>query len=192
VKCYIWSIALYGAETRSEVPGKFWNVVLEKVSLTDRVNNEAILHRVKEERNILQTTRRRKANWIGHTSLKERLEGQEGEEGDVSSRWMTWRKQEDTGSWRRKLRIELFGKLSLEEAMNLSLDRLLLELLELENAFVTFALSNYNTEISTTQCISCVFAQLWVYTPSRYKHIVRRRGYKAVHNQCPVKTGIGE
>jgi hypothetical protein len=30
VKCYIWSIALYGAETRSEVPGKFWNVVLEK------------------------------------------------------------------------------------------------------------------------------------------------------------------
>jgi hypothetical protein len=23
VKCYIWSIALYGAETRSEVPGKF-------------------------------------------------------------------------------------------------------------------------------------------------------------------------
>jgi hypothetical protein len=23
VKCYIWSIASYGAETRSEVPGKF-------------------------------------------------------------------------------------------------------------------------------------------------------------------------
>jgi hypothetical protein len=23
VKCYIWSIALYGAETRSEIPGKF-------------------------------------------------------------------------------------------------------------------------------------------------------------------------
>ena len=36
VKCYIWSIALCGAETldasgsRSETPGKFWNVVLEK------------------------------------------------------------------------------------------------------------------------------------------------------------------
>ena len=33
VKCYIWSIALYGAETwdsRSETPGKFLDVVLEK------------------------------------------------------------------------------------------------------------------------------------------------------------------
>jgi hypothetical protein len=36
VKCYIWSIAyiwcgnLDSSETRSEVPGKFWNVVLEK------------------------------------------------------------------------------------------------------------------------------------------------------------------
>jgi len=36
VKCYIWSIALYGAETWTlravdqESPGKFWNVVLEK------------------------------------------------------------------------------------------------------------------------------------------------------------------
>jgi ribosomal 50S subunit-associated protein YjgA (DUF615 family) len=30
------------------------------------VNNEAVLHRVKEERDILHTIRRRKANWIGH------------------------------------------------------------------------------------------------------------------------------
>jgi hypothetical protein len=40
-------------------------VVLErikKISWTDCVNNEA----VKEERNILHTIRRRKANWIGH------------------------------------------------------------------------------------------------------------------------------
>jgi hypothetical protein len=38
----------------------------EKISWTDRVNSEAVLHRVKEERNILHTIRRRKANWIGH------------------------------------------------------------------------------------------------------------------------------
>jgi hypothetical protein len=38
-----------------------------KISWTDRVNNEAVLHRVKEERNILHTIRRRKANLIGHT-----------------------------------------------------------------------------------------------------------------------------
>jgi hypothetical protein len=41
-------------------------VVLEKDGWTDRINNEAILHRAKEERNILHTIRRRKANWIGH------------------------------------------------------------------------------------------------------------------------------
>jgi hypothetical protein len=39
---------------------------MEKISWTDRVNNEAVLHRVKEEGNILHTIRRRKANWIGH------------------------------------------------------------------------------------------------------------------------------
>jgi hypothetical protein len=32
----------------------------------DHVNNEAVLHRVNEERNILHTIRRRKANLIGY------------------------------------------------------------------------------------------------------------------------------
>jgi hypothetical protein len=39
---------------------------MEKIIWTDRVNNEAVLRRVKEERNILHTIRRRKANRIGH------------------------------------------------------------------------------------------------------------------------------
>jgi hypothetical protein len=39
---------------------------MEKISGTDRVRNEEVLHRVKEERNILHTVKRRKANWIGH------------------------------------------------------------------------------------------------------------------------------
>jgi hypothetical protein len=30
------------------------------------VKNEEVLHRVKEERNIIHTAKRRKANWIGH------------------------------------------------------------------------------------------------------------------------------
>jgi hypothetical protein len=37
---------------------------MEKISWTDRVNNEAVLHRVNEERDVLHTIRRRKANWI--------------------------------------------------------------------------------------------------------------------------------
>jgi hypothetical protein len=39
---------------------------MEKISWTDHVRNEEVLHRVKEERNILRTMKRRKANWIGH------------------------------------------------------------------------------------------------------------------------------
>jgi hypothetical protein len=62
---------------------------------------------VKEGRNILHTIRRRKANWIGHILrrnclikyiIEGKILGQEGEEGDVCSCWMTIRKQEDTGS----------------------------------------------------------------------------------------------
>ena len=33
---------------------------------SNRVKNEEVLHTVKEERNILHTIKRRKANWIGH------------------------------------------------------------------------------------------------------------------------------
>jgi hypothetical protein len=40
--------------------------MMEKTSWTDRVRNEEVLHRIKEERNIVNTTKRRKANWIGH------------------------------------------------------------------------------------------------------------------------------
>jgi hypothetical protein len=75
VKCYIWSITLYGAEIWSlrKLDQKYlenfemwcWRR-MEKISWTDRVNNEAVLQRAKEERNILHTIRRRKANWIGH------------------------------------------------------------------------------------------------------------------------------
>jgi hypothetical protein len=39
---------------------------VEKISWTDRVRNEEVLHRVKEERNIVHIIKRRKANWIGH------------------------------------------------------------------------------------------------------------------------------
>jgi hypothetical protein len=64
VKCHIWSIALYGAEiwTLRKVDQKYlesfemwcWRRN-EKISWTDRVRNEEVLHRVKEERNILRT-----------------------------------------------------------------------------------------------------------------------------------------
>jgi hypothetical protein len=39
---------------------------MEKVSCADRVKNEEVMHRVKEERNILETRKRRKVNWTCH------------------------------------------------------------------------------------------------------------------------------
>jgi hypothetical protein len=52
---------------------------MEKISWTDCVRKE-VLHRVKEERNIVHTIKRRKANWIGHILrsnclLKQVIEG---------------------------------------------------------------------------------------------------------------------
>ncbi|PNF41593.1 hypothetical protein B7P43_G11848, partial [Cryptotermes secundus] len=62
VKCYIWSIALYGAET--------W--ILRAI---DQKHLE-----ISEQRNILHEIRKRKANWIGHILrsnflLKDVIEG---------------------------------------------------------------------------------------------------------------------
>jgi hypothetical protein len=69
ISMYIWSIALYGAETRTlrKVDQKYlesfemwcWRR-MEKISWTDRVRNEEVLHRVKVERNIIHTIKRRK------------------------------------------------------------------------------------------------------------------------------------
>jgi hypothetical protein len=40
---------------------------LDKIGWTDNVKNEKALHRVEEERNILQSLKRGKVNWIGYT-----------------------------------------------------------------------------------------------------------------------------
>ena len=73
--------------------GRMW-----KISCTDRMRNEDVLHRVKKERNILHTVNRRKANWIGHILHRNCLlhrvnEGKiEGWIG-VTGRWERRRKQ---------------------------------------------------------------------------------------------------
>jgi len=68
LKCYIWNIALYGAETWTLLESfEMWCWRrMEKISWTDHVRNEEVLLRVKEQRNILHEISKRKANWIGH------------------------------------------------------------------------------------------------------------------------------
>ena len=89
VKCCIRSTAVCGAETWTlrRVDQKYlesfemwcWRR-MGKISWTGRVKNEKLLHRVKEERNIVHRVKRRKANWIGHSwrrncLLKQVIEG---------------------------------------------------------------------------------------------------------------------
>ena len=87
--CYIWSIALYGAETwtlravdEKQVESfEMWCWRRkEKISWTDHVRNEEVLLRVKDQRKILHEIHERKANWIGHilgrnSLLQEVIEG---------------------------------------------------------------------------------------------------------------------
>jgi hypothetical protein len=44
-----------------------------EISWTDYVRRVEVLQRVREERNILQTTKRRKDNWIVHILHRNRL-----------------------------------------------------------------------------------------------------------------------
>ena len=73
-KWYIWSMAMYGADTWTlRAADKYlesfemwcWRR-MEKIIWTDHVRNEEVLLRVNEQRNILHEIRKRKANWIGH------------------------------------------------------------------------------------------------------------------------------
>ena len=73
VKCYVWGMAVYGAETwtlRATDQKRLDNFEMwrwrrmEKISWIDRVGYEEVLLRVNEQRNILHEIRKRKANWI--------------------------------------------------------------------------------------------------------------------------------
>jgi hypothetical protein len=80
VKCSNWSTAVCGAESWTvrrvyqEYLESFetwcWRR-MEKISCIDRVRDEEVLNRVKEEKNILYTVTRGKANCIGHIFRRE-------------------------------------------------------------------------------------------------------------------------
>jgi hypothetical protein len=73
-KCYIWSIALYGAGTwtlravdkKNLESFEMWCWKRMEISWTDHMINEEVALRAKEQKNILHEMSKRKANWIGH------------------------------------------------------------------------------------------------------------------------------
>jgi hypothetical protein len=74
-----------------------------KISWTDRVRNEDLLLRVKEQRSILHEIRKRKANWIGHILIRNCIL-QRVTEGKIQGRIEVTERQ---GRRRRKLLYNL-------------------------------------------------------------------------------------
>jgi hypothetical protein len=75
VKTLVWSVALYGSETRTMRKDDIKRLEafemwiwrrMERVSWREHKTNEGILQMVDEKRSILETIRRRQRNWIGH------------------------------------------------------------------------------------------------------------------------------
>ena len=82
VKCYIWSMTLYGAETwtvratdqkRLESFEMWCWRRMEKIGWTDHVRNEEVLLRVNEQRNILHILRR---NCLVKQIIEGKIKGQ--------------------------------------------------------------------------------------------------------------------
>jgi len=128
VKCYIWCIALYDAETWTlrAVDQKHlesfemwcWRR-MEKISWTDRVRYEEVFFRVKEQSNILHEIRKRKANWIGQISRRNCLL-QRVIEGKIQGRIKVTGKQ---GRRRTKLLDDLKERRGYSHLKEEALDR---------------------------------------------------------------------
>jgi hypothetical protein len=108
-----WRIYLQWSSSPRRI-AKSNSVITSWKGLNTLCHCKLVLRRVKEERNILHTIKRMKANWIGHIlrrncllkhviewKIEEGYTWREDEEEDISSYWMTLRKREDTGNWKR-------------------------------------------------------------------------------------------
>ena len=128
VKCYIWSMALYGAETwtlraadqKCLESFEIWCWRrMEKIIWTDHVRNKEVLLRVNKQRDILHEISKRKANWIGHILrrnclLKQVIEGKIEGEMEVTRR---------RGRRRKKLLDDLKDRRGYSHLKEEALDR---------------------------------------------------------------------
>jgi hypothetical protein len=128
LKCYVWSIALFGGETwtlravdQKQIKSfKMWCWRrMENISWIDYVRNEDVLLRVKEQRNILHKIRKRKANWIGHI-LRRNCILQWITEGKIQGRLEVTGRQ---GGRRRKLLDDLKERRGYSHLKEEALDR---------------------------------------------------------------------
>jgi len=81
MKCLVWSVALYAAETwtltqtdrRLEAFDIWIWRRMEKISWLDKVTNEEVLRRVNDDRQILNSLWQRKHRWIDHVLRHDRF-----------------------------------------------------------------------------------------------------------------------
>jgi len=128
VKCYVWSMALYGAETstlraRDQKRLESFEIWcwrrMEKISWTDHVRNEEVLCRVNEQRNILHEIRKRKVKLIGHI-LRRNCLLQQVIEGKIKGQIEVRRRG---GKRRKKLLDDLKGRRGYCQLKTETLDR---------------------------------------------------------------------
>src|SRR3989441_12710358 len=82
VKVLLWPVVLYGCETWTLLQDEinrlealemwFWRG-LEKISWRDKIRNDEVFARVKEERCVIRTIRQRQKNLIGHVLRRKGL-----------------------------------------------------------------------------------------------------------------------
>ena len=75
VKCFVWSVALNSAETRTLRRNEqkrleafamwIWRR-MERLKWTDKVKKAVVLERVGEGRTMLELINKKKRNWLGH------------------------------------------------------------------------------------------------------------------------------
>ena len=84
VKCFVWSVALYGAlqwnEQKLLEAFEMWMWRTERAKSTDEIKNAIVLERAGVGRIMLELIKNRKINWLGHwlrrnCLLKDALEG---------------------------------------------------------------------------------------------------------------------
>jgi len=80
LKCYIWSVLLYGCESWTinknmeqklkAIEMWFWRKMM-RISWTEKLTNEVVLEKVGSERQLLTTIRRRQWRFVGHELRRE-------------------------------------------------------------------------------------------------------------------------
>lgn len=106
IKCYVWSVLLYGAETwtlkldtmrRLEAFEMWLYRRMLRISWTQHITNQAVLNTINRDQELLTTIKKRKTSYLGHIMRNDKynllrliIEGKiEGRRG-VGRRTMSW------------------------------------------------------------------------------------------------------